>query len=273
MSSFFPSIPFRVPLYFTLLGEGRVDGAELDVGVDDVGVGVLGLDVGGGARGGGAGAASGARGGRVGGVGRVEPEHVDGVVVPDGHDEDHVLGQGVAHALEAAALVEDVGVAEGRLLRVAVLLRHRVAGHARDGALAVGHDLAVLHVEALDLAEGAARLQELRHHRQLLGRVELEAGAVERLVALAVAVEVASVGVAVARVAVGRVGAAARVAAAGVVGRVRARVRRVGRGDGVGLPDVHLGAAGAHVADAGVGVVGRRVPAIDIGLRKKKSNG
>jgi hypothetical protein len=34
-------------------------------------------------------------------------------------------------------------------------------------------------------------------------------------------------------------------------------VGSVGSGDGVGLPDIHLSAAGASLAGTGVGVVGR----------------
>jgi len=188
------------------------------------------------------------------------------VVVPDGHDEDHVLGEGLAHLGEAAALLEDVGVAEGRLLGAAVRRGDGVAADARDGALAVGDHLAVLHVEALDLAQLAARLEELRDHGDLLARVDGEALAVEAGVALAVAVEVASVGVAVAGVAVVRVGAAAVVALADVVGGVRAGVGSVGGGDRVGLPDVHLSTASTHVTNAGVRVVGRWVPALNVGL-------
>lgn len=41
---------------------------------------------------------------------------------------------------------------------------------------------------------------------------------------------------------------------------------RVGRGDGVGLPDIHLRAACAILATAGVLVLGRRLPAHRVGL-------
>lgn len=39
-----------------------------------------------------------------------------------------------------------------------------------------------------------------------------------------------------------------------------------GRGDKVGLPDVHLGAAGAVATNAGVGIVGGGSPAFDVAL-------
>ena len=258
-------IPQPVPSR-CLGGEGRVEGTEADVGVGDARVGGLGLDVGGDARGGAAGAALGAEAGRVDGVGGVEPQHVGRVVVPDGHDEDHVAGEGLAHAGETAALVEDVLVAEGRLLGVAVVLGDRVAADARDCALAVGDDLAVLDVEALDLAQFAAGLDELRDDGDLLGGVDGEALAVEALVALAVRVEVASVGVAVAGVAVRGVGTAAGVALARVVGGVGAGVRSIGAGDAVGLPDIHLSTASTKVTNTGVDIVARGLPSFNVGL-------
>ena len=48
--------------------------------------------------------------------------------------------------------------------------------------------------------------------------------------------------------------------------RALARVRGVGGGDGVGLPDVHLRAAGTDLAGSSVRVGVRWVPALDVGL-------
>lgn len=90
------------------------------------------------------------------------------MVVPDGHDEHHALGQGVAHLAEPTALVEDVLVAKRRLLLVAIILGDRVAGNTRDGRLRVGDDLAVLDVEALDVGELAARGDKLRDNSDCL---------------------------------------------------------------------------------------------------------
>jgi len=113
------------------------------------------------------------------------------VVVPERHDQDHGAGEGVAHLGEATLLVEDVLVAEGLLLGVAVALSDGVAGDARDGGFGVGDDDVVLDVEALDLRELAVgALEELGHDCHLLGGVDGHAGAVESLVALTVRVEV-----------------------------------------------------------------------------------
>lgn len=57
-------------------GKGAANGTELDVGEDNRGIAVLGLDLDGIARGGSTRASLGTNLGRVNGVGRVEPEHV-----------------------------------------------------------------------------------------------------------------------------------------------------------------------------------------------------
>lgn len=95
--------------------ERGADGAELDVAVDDGGAGGGGLDVSGGTGGGRAVSASGAgvSSGVGRRVGRVEPEHVDSVVIPDGEDKNHASLEGIAHLSETAVLLEVVGVAKG----------------------------------------------------------------------------------------------------------------------------------------------------------------
>jgi hypothetical protein len=81
-----------MPLVKHLCGllEGRANGSELDVRVDDLRVGAVLLNVLGLTRVDRAGTASDTGRGRV-GIGGVslgvEPQHVDGVVVPEGHDE------------------------------------------------------------------------------------------------------------------------------------------------------------------------------------------
>lgn len=115
--------------------------------------------------------------------------------------------------------------------------------------------------------EGKGRPGSLR---ELLGGVELLVLAVEVGVAHAERVVVAAVGVAVAGEAVLRVGTTATVGLADVVVVVLARVRRESKSVGVGLPDVDLGAATAVWTDTGVGVVGRRCPAVEVGLAADK---
>ena len=252
--------------------EGRADGADLDVGVDDGGVGVVGLDIGGGARGDVAGTTGDTGGGGCasGRVVAVEPEHVGRVVIPQGHDEDHALGERSAHALQAAVLGEDVLVLEQALLGGAVVVGDGVAADAGPGRLGVGDHLAVLHVEALDLLEGAAGGavvgDELGDDGELALGVDGHARTVEGLVALAEGVEITSVGVAGAAVAVGAVGATAGVAAAHHLAGGVAGVRSEGRGDAVGLPDIHLRAAGAVVASTRIGIIGGGLPSINVGL-------
>lgn len=106
-----------------------------------------------------------------------------------------------------------------------------VAGDAGGGGLGVGDEDAVLDVEALDLGQLAAGLDELGDDGEDVVGVDGQAGAVEGGVALAVAVEVASIGVAFAVVAVGcaAVGSAAGVAVADYGGDGCAWVGGVGR--------------------------------------------
>lgn len=101
---------------------GGADGAEADVGPDDLGVGVVLDDVGGGAAGLGAAATESARDTLLlGGVEGVEPEHVGVVVGPDGEDEDHGHTEGsvelgvAADLAVAVAVLEDGGVGRAEL--------------------------------------------------------------------------------------------------------------------------------------------------------------
>jgi hypothetical protein len=68
---------------------GRANGTKLDIAEGDSSVGLLGLDITGLTRGSGAGTTSSADLVGANGVGRVEPEHVGSVVVPDTEDESH----------------------------------------------------------------------------------------------------------------------------------------------------------------------------------------
>jgi len=94
---------------------GRADVAELDVGVGDS-CGGAGLNIGGFARAGRAGAAGSTRcrGGVVRRVGRVKPEHVDRVVVPDGENENHAsTAEGSTHSTETTLALERRSIAVG----------------------------------------------------------------------------------------------------------------------------------------------------------------
>lgn len=161
--------------------EGGANGAELDVGVDDGGVGGVGLDVLGLARVGGASTTANTGGGRVlvGGVGGVEPQHGDRMVIPKGHDKDVSVCKGLSHAGETTTVLEASLVAEDGLLSLAEIVGDGVTGDALVGGVGVLVHLAVLNVESLDLAEGGARADELGDDSHLLGRVEGLAGAVE----------------------------------------------------------------------------------------------
>lgn len=117
-----------------------------------MGIGLLRLDVLGVTRGGSASTTSRTGGGRVGGVGRVEPEHVSFVVSPDGHDQHHTLGHSLVHGDVSVLGLEVVDVTERGLLGVAELGGDRVVGgKAGNVGLGVGIDDTVLDVETADL--------------------------------------------------------------------------------------------------------------------------
>lgn len=218
---------------------GRVDGSEADVGVDDLRAGGTGLDVTGDTRGGGAGSTGSTLRGGADGVGRVEPEHVGVVVIPQRHDEDHTLGESLTHLGESTLVLEGGLVTKGSLLSVTVGIGDGVvASDASLGRVRVGDQLAVLDVVTADLGQHAAGLDELGHDGEDLGGVDGQALAVEGGVALAVAVEVASIGVALSSVAVGAVSTSALITVAHDLADGLARVGSERSRDRVGLPDV-----------------------------------
>lgn len=201
----------------SLGSEGRVDGTELDVGEDDIGTRGRTLNGCWHTRSRRAGTASGTLRSRANGVGRVQPQHVCVVIVPQRHDKNHARGKRLTHSGQATFALEVSLIAKRGLLRIAVGLGDGVvAGDAGGGGLGVGDEDAVLDVEALDLGQLAAGLDELGDDGEDVVGVDGQAGAVEGGVALAVAVEVASIGVAFAVVAVGcaAVGSAAGIAVA-----------------------------------------------------------
>jgi hypothetical protein len=159
--------------------EGRANGSEPDVREDNSRVGRVLLNILGLTRVGSASTTGSTELGGVGGVGRVEPEHVDGVVVPKRHNEDVAASKRGSHAIQATERLELVVVAESSFLRSAEGVSDRVASHTLNGGVAVGEGLAVLYVEALDLRQGAAGADELSHDGHLLLGVEGRTRAVE----------------------------------------------------------------------------------------------
>lgn len=254
-------------------GEGAVEVAELDVGVDDRCRAALGLDVLGCAGAGRAGTTSDTRssGVGVGGVVGVEPEHLGGVVVPEGKSEHHAVLDGGTHLLEAAHGSEPVVVAEDRLLLLAEVLGDGVGGvDAGDTRHAVGDDCTVLDVEAADLSEvaagGAVVGNELGDDGELLAGVDGHALAEEGLVAHTEGVEVATIGVTEAVVPVVTLAALSTRAASLDIDS--AGMRGECSTHGVGLPDVHLVAASTVLAASCIGIGARGSPAKDVGLWK-----
>jgi len=158
--------------------------------------------------------------------------HVHFVVVPERHDKDHAVLESVTHSLQAASASEVVVVAEDALLVLAEGVGDRVAADTSDVGRGLLEDLATLDVQTADLDEVAILSvvggDELSHNGNRLLGVDRLARAIERLVAHAEGVEVATVSVTVASVSA-VTGAARSVGGAGAVaGVARVRSERVG---------------------------------------------
>jgi len=249
---------------------GRAEGTSLDVGVGDSRTGGLRLNICGFSGSDRASAASntGLAWVGVGGVRGVQPVHVHFVVVPERHDKDHAVLESVTHSLQAASASEVVVVAEDALLVLAEGVGDRVAADTSDVGRGLLEDLATLDVQTADLDEVAILSvvggDELSHNGNRLLGVDRLARAIERLVAHAEGVEVATVSVTVASVSA-VTGAARSVGGAGAVAGV-ARVRSERVGDAVGLPDVHLVTARSSLASSSVAVVCGSAPALGVGF-------
>jgi hypothetical protein len=190
-------------------------------------------------------------------------------VVPERHNKNHGSLERIAHTVPSTLLGKIIDVAKDLLLGGAEVRGERASGVSSDLGLRVGNDLAVLDVETSNLRETAvAALVELGDNSNLLGGVDVEAGSrtVEGLVTLTVGVEIATVSITSSAVTVVGVSSTTRVTSASVLSELGARVRSVGSGDGVGLPDVHLGAACAQVTNTTVDIALRGLPAIRVGL-------
>jgi hypothetical protein len=245
-------------------GEGGVDGANLDVGVCDARVGDVGLKLSRDTRVGGTSTTGSTWRGLGGGVGRVEPESVGVVVIPEGHNEGHAGRQGLTHSRKASLCEETGIVTEGSLLGGAVVSSDGVTGNASNGGRWVGDDLATLDVEALDLSEWVT--DELSDDSEWRRRVNGQALSVEVSDTLAIRVEVTSIGIAGSGVSVARVGSSAVVRLTLHLGEPFAWVRSESIRNRVCLPDIHLGAARTVVANTSIWVIAGWRPAFDVAL-------
>ena len=243
-----------------ITAEGGANRTNLDVGVDNVGVGMLGFDLSGDTRVCGAGTAGNARDGGVSvdGIVAVQPEHVGVVVIPDAKHKGHAQAEGLTHIGHTAMRCEHVDVVENVLLRIAKLGGKRISWDTGDGGLSVGNDFAILDVETLDLGQGAGVSsvisQKLGNESEWGVGIDDATRAIEGLISLAESIEVTSIGVAGTAISVVTVCPTARVSSApdlpGLVAWVRSECRR----DAVGLPNVHLSTARAMITGTGIGI-------------------
>lgn len=148
-------------------------------------------------------------GGSVSRVGRVEPEHVDGIVVPKTEDQNHTSRQCISHSAQSTFGVEGVSVSEGGLLLLAECSVDFVgSGDSGDVGLRVLDDHSVLDVQPTNGGKSTGglviRRDKLGDDCERLSGVYCHSRAVESGVAEAVRVEITSGLVANSRSRVGR---------------------------------------------------------------------
>jgi len=200
-------------------------------------------------------------------IGRVKPEHVAVVIIPQTHDKNHTVGKCLGHVCHTTLLLERVSVAKYLLLLVAELRRDGVAVNAWDSGCRLRNSFAALNVETLDL-HGIACSDELCDDGEFLGCVNGLAFAVEVLDSHAIAVEVAAIRIADTSIAICRIGTTAGIASATRLLNRGARVWGNGRADRIRFPDVHFCAAGAEAANTCILIVIGWLPAFNIALRR-----
>ena len=169
----------------------RANRTELDVRVNDRRVTVLGLNIIRLARVSTASTTPNTRGRSIliSGVCRVQPQHIDRMIVPERHYKHVALRQRGSHLVETTLILEGSSVAKCFLLGIAPSIGDRITLVSGDGGLRVGVALAALHVETLDVGNCGAGADELSDDGNFLVCVDGLAGAVERLVTLAVALD------------------------------------------------------------------------------------
>jgi len=251
--------------------EGAADGTVFDVGVCDGCAGVLGFDgcwntgCGGTSTTGNTWSGSWAGGWVV----TVEPQHVDGVIVPERHNKNHTGSEILTHLLKTSESLEFIGVVGcGLLLLTECIADCAGRGDAGHVTESVVDDFTVLHVDSVDGAESTSGRtvisDELSNNGEWLGCVYNLARAVEALVAKAERIEITTIFVANAVVSVvGIVTASVTCACSLASGRTDMGSESIG--NGVGFPDIHLVTAGSRAAGTRVGTVRVCGPASDIG--------
>mmetsp|Transcript_55838 Transcript_55838/g.115276 ORF Transcript_55838/g.115276 Transcript_55838/m.115276 type:complete len:317 (+) Transcript_55838:868-1818(+) len=214
------------------------------------------------------------------GVAGIQPHHVNVDVVPKRESRNMATIQRRAHGLASTFLFVVVFVVEELLYVLAHPVGDGVRSLREDGDGRACNRPAILHVEAPNLGKVAlvcaVRGQKLCHHRHRPGRVHRKVRSlpIEAGVAIAERVDVAAVLVTEPIVSLATVVVSTLCAFADVLAwHVDvARVGRVSRGHVVRLPNVHLCAAGAIVAQSnGIAEVLRmRLPVFGVGRAADK---
>ena len=196
------------------------------------------------------------------------------MIIPERHNEDHSLLEGVTHDLKTTELSEAIVIVEYRLLSGAELVRDGVeCTHSRNVRLGILDDTAVLDVNTADLNKITSGLvvvgEELRDNSYLLRGVDSHALSEECLITHTERVEVAAVLVTDTGLSVVAVAAVSLVLAAGL-SLDAAYVRGDCRTHGVGFPDIHFIAACSELSLSSVRIVRRTGPALNVSLLGNK---
>jgi len=190
---------------------------------------------------------------------RVEPKHVDCVVIPDGKDKSHSCGEGLGHLAHTSLSGEVVLVTkpsfDGGAEVVAESLVVFTSNIHRWGL----NNLSVLDVLSPDLYDFSAVCsvmgEELCNNLEFLGgvNIELASWSIESVVSMSKGGEIATIFVADSRVSLvlGVITAFGSFASLSLAG---ARMSSESLGDAVSFPDVEFHAAGTVFTASGVGV-------------------
>lgn len=214
-------------------------------------------------------------GGFVRGVVGVEPEHAGRVIIPERKRKYHSLIHSFTHMFQTTLALEIILVTEKVLdvptkiigYRIILLLQLWKFGNAvRDYFIA-------LNIEPANLGEltrgGVVRGEKLSYDGKRLTRIDGLMSAVVIVVSESVRCKVTTIHVAISMVTIGAIvtTACSRADSVGIILAVMGgeRLRH-----GIGLPNIHFRTAGSLAPGAGVFIVRRRLPVIDVGLSTNK---
>ena len=196
---------------------------------------------------------------------RVEPKHVDCMVIPDGKDKSHSCGEGLGHLAHTSLSGEVVLVTEPSLDGGAEVVAESLVLFTSNSHRWGINDLSVLDIFSSNLNDFSAICsvvgEELSNNLEFLGGVNLELAAwsIESAFSMSEGGEIATIFVADARVSL-ILGVITAVGSFASLSIGSARMSSESLRDAVSFPDVELHAAGSVFTASCVGVRWAWVP-------------